>query len=78
TMDAVSGIMIEDQGPDYVLRAKTGWGVAPDPDVGWYVGSVVRAERPYFFALNLEVHGPDDVAARREVAHAILRSLDLL
>ncbi|MEM9665021.1 MAG: penicillin-binding transpeptidase domain-containing protein, partial [Bacteroidota bacterium] len=34
TMDAVSGIMIEDQGPDYVLRAKTGWGVAPDPDVG--------------------------------------------
>lgn len=74
TLDAVKGIMVEARGADYVLRAKTGW----DGAIGWYVGYVERAGRPYFFALNMELPHVEQAPLRQEIARTILRDLGLL
>lgn len=73
-VDLVEGIMVEDRGEGWELRAKTGWA----GDVGWYVGYVTREGRPYYFALNLVMERPEQEGARRGVARAILGDLGLL
>ena len=82
TIALVEGIMVEERGPGYVLRAKTGLAVGTPADVGWYVGYIVRetpdGERPYYFALQMDVERPDHIAARRGIARAILTDLGLL
>ncbi len=78
TVDAVEGILVEDEGPGYVLRAKTGWADWAPADIGWYVGYVVRGDRPYYFALNMDIEQPEQGAARRGIARAILDDLGLL
>ncbi len=74
TLEAVRGIMIEERGGDYVLRAKTGWA----GDIGWYVGYIERAEQYYFFALNINMDRMEQAASRKSIARSILRDLDLL
>lgn len=78
TLTLVKGIMVEETGDDYVLRAKTGWAEWTPVDVGWYVGYVEREEGTYFFALNMDIERSDQGAERRRIAHAILRDLGLL
>ncbi|MEM7033966.1 MAG: class D beta-lactamase, partial [Chloroflexota bacterium] len=38
SMDIVKDILIFEEGDDYILRAKTGWGQRFTPQVGWFVG----------------------------------------
>ena len=73
---AVLDMMLVEQTPDAVLRAKTGLTARVSPGVGWYVGLVARGQQTWYFALNLEVAKSDDaaIAARKSVALAILRS----
>lgn len=78
TVDAVEGMMVEDRGADYVLRAKTGWARWDPADIGWYVGYIVHQDRPYYFALNLDIEHRAQAAARRGVTRAILSDLGLL
>lgn len=78
TVDAVEGMLVEERGPGYVLRAKTGWADRRPVDIGWYVGYVVREGRPYYFALNMDIEQPEQGAARRGIARAILSDLGLL
>ena len=82
TMDLVEGIMVEERGPGYVLRAKTGLANGTPADIGWYVGYVVRedagGERPYYFALQMDVERSEQIRARRSIARAILKDLGLL
>lgn len=78
TMEAVEGIMVEDRGPGFVLHAKTGWADWEPVDVGWYVGYVVTRGRSYYFALNIDIERPEQGAARRRIARAILNDLGLL
>ncbi|MEM1096434.1 MAG: class D beta-lactamase [Bacteroidota bacterium] len=77
TLHLVKGIMVEERGANYVLRAKTGWATDPH-NVGWYVGYVVKHEQPYYFALNIDMTEMAQASARRDIAKAILRGLDLL
>ncbi|MBE9138252.1 class D beta-lactamase [Nodosilinea sp. LEGE 07088] len=77
----VKDIMIVEQTPDYTIRAKTGWVGFGEPDqeqIGWYVGYVEQADNVYFFATNIDILDEDDPAARLEVTHRCLETLQLL
>ncbi|MBE9168489.1 class D beta-lactamase [Pleurocapsales cyanobacterium LEGE 06147] len=78
TIDLVKDIMIVEQTPDYVLRAKTGWAVSVTPQVGWYVGYLEQNDNVYFFATNLDLVSKNDPAARLEVTRLCLQDLGLL
>ncbi|MDU0371806.1 class D beta-lactamase [Hymenobacter endophyticus] len=83
---AVQQILILKKTAEYTLYGKTGWRFrsARNPDNGWLVGWITRANgRRAFFALNIEPKpGPvnDDqfIASRRAVTEAVLRELKWL
>ncbi|MBC6696552.1 class D beta-lactamase [Hymenobacter sp. BT190] len=83
---AVKQLLILKKTPEYTLYGKTGWRFrsATNPDNGWLVGWVERADgRRAFFALNVEPQsGPVNdarfLASRRAVTEAILRELQWL
>ena len=53
-IDLLKSIMIDEQGENYTLRAKTGWAkVKNEAEYGWYVGYVENSKGVYFFATNL-------------------------
>lgn len=76
-MDAVEGIMLEERGEGYVVHAKTGWALG-EPGVGWYVGYVVRAEGPVYFALCMDMDRMEQAPQRAAIARAILAELGAL
>ncbi|WP_185816848.1 class D beta-lactamase [Hymenobacter metallilatus] len=83
---AVRQLLILKKTPEYTLYGKTGWRFrsARNPDNGWLVGWVERADgRRAFFALNIEPRpGPTNdeqfIASRRAVTEAVLRELKWL
>jgi beta-lactamase class D len=75
----VKDTLILEAGPDWILRAKTGWGARMDPQIGWWVGWVERPEGAVFFALNIDMpEGGGDAPKRLSIARAVLRSIDAL
>lgn len=72
----VKDIMLVEQTPEYTIRAKTGWALAPG--IGWYVGYVERNDNVYFFATNLDIRDQKDLPARAEVTRRCLKALILL
>jgi beta-lactamase class D len=78
TVDLVEGIMVEGRGSGHVLHGKSGWADGIPADIGWYVGYVVREDRTYYFALNIDIERAEQGSARREIARAILVDLGLL
>lgn len=81
SVDIVKKIMIDDQTPDYTIRAKTGWGNEQDKDIGWYVGWVEAGGKIYYFAnciQNSHPENPDFVQARKEITITILKSLNII
>lgn len=76
TLDLVKDIMVFEQTPEYVLRAKTGW-VRVAPQVGWFVGYLEQNKNVYFFATNIYIRKPNDPAARIEITRRSLRDLGL-
>ncbi len=80
TTEIVKDIMVADQGPGWVLRAKTGACRGSEPEgVVWYVGFVERTGDTFYFALNL---GGTDLATmtplRISKAREILTALHVL
>ena len=75
----VKDVMINEAGPDWILRAKTGWQARVEPNVGWWVGWVERPDGPVFFALNIDMpFGSKDVPKRTQIPREVLRSLGAL
>lgn len=80
---AVKQLLTLQKTPTYTLFGKTGWRFrsATNPDNGWLVGWLTRADgRTAFFALNVEPQpGPVDdarfMASRRAVTEAVLKEL---
>ncbi len=73
-------IMLEAEGDDWALYAKTGWGSDGDnPDIGWYVGWVEdrSGEQPqnWIFAFNMEMLDESSQAKRRKVVRSALALL---
>ena len=81
SMDIVKKIMIAEETPDYVLRAKTGWSEQDSLSIGWYVGYVQTKDNAYFFATCLQSANPDNTdfgGARIQITRAILKALKVL
>lgn len=65
-IDLLKSIMIDEQGKNYIIRAKTGWAVPKDAEHhGWYVGYVESSKGVYFFATNLIIESADELPLRR-------------
>ena len=75
----VKDVMIVQAGGDWILRAKTGWSIRTDPNIGWWVGWVERPNGPVFFALNIDMpNGRKDAPKRISIAKAILNNMGAL
>lgn len=71
--DLLRKLMIVEETPDHLLRAKTGWAQGISPQVGWYVGYVEAKGQVWFFAANMEIARPEDSALRQEITMQALR-----
>lgn len=69
----VKKIMIVDETPQYVIRAKTGWAMRIKPQIGWYVGYVETSEQVWFFATNVDIEKKSDAAYRKEITMDALK-----
>lgn len=79
SIDILKKIMIYEQTDKYTLRAKTGWGIRFENQVGWFVGYVEKGDDIYFFATNLESKEPEEgFKSRFEVSYNILRELGII
>lgn len=61
---------------DNKLYAKSGWGMDVEPQVGWYVGWVEKADgQVVAFALNMDMRKGDDVGLRKQLTLDVLDKL---
>ena len=68
-------IMIVEAGPNWILRAKTGW----EGRYGWWIGWVEWPTGPVFFALNIDTpHRWKDLYKREAIAREVLQSIQAL
>lgn len=78
TIDIVKNIMIYEQTENYIIRAKTGWGIRFENQIGWFIGYVEKDDDIYFFATNLESKKPEQgFISRVEITKNILNELGL-
>ncbi len=71
----VKDVMVNEAGPDWVLRAKTGW----TGKIGWWVGWVEWPSGPVFFAMNMDTPNRlGDLAKRQSITRGVLRSIRAL
>ena len=79
SIDIVKGIMIYEQNDNYTMRAKTGWAMRVDDQIGWFVGYVEKGSDVYFFAINLESKNPEEgFVSRKEITFKILKQLGII
>jgi beta-lactamase class D len=78
SMDVVKDIMAQDKGTDWVIRSKTGWVARVAPNIGWWVGWLERKGDVWFFACNIDMAGPEQAKARKDVVVAVLKGEGLL
>jgi beta-lactamase class D len=74
---SVREIVLLEQGHDWTLYGKTGWTTTPDPDIGWWVGWVVKDDDVYSFALNIDMQDKSDIGKRIELGKACLKALGI-
>lgn len=77
-IDIVKDISILEKTDKYILRAKTGWSDAYEPQVGWFVGYVERGNDVYFFAAEFDIKKDADAPKRAEITKSILRELKII
>ena len=81
SMDIVKNIMIADQTQDYTVRAKSGWSMQDNKDIGWYLGYLEKGDNVYYFANCIQTADPNNTnfaAARKDIVYEILDSLNLI
>lgn len=76
--EQVRDITLVERGEDWALHAKTGWTDAPDPEIGWWVGWVVKRGKVYSFALNIDILDDSDVKKRVQLGKESLSVLGVL
>jgi len=79
SMNIVKRVMIYEQTEKYILRAKTGWALRVEDQIGWFVGYVEKGTDVYFFATNLQSVEPEEgFVSRKEITFKILNELGIL
>lgn len=66
-------IMVVDEKPQYVIRAKTGWAMRKKNQHGWYVGYVETSGQVWFFATNIDIKRKSDATYRKEITMEALK-----
>jgi beta-lactamase class D len=74
----VRDILLLEQGDGWALYGKTGWLMAEQPNLGWWVGWVRKGERLYCFALNIDMPLAGDADKRAALGKAGLKALGIL
>ena len=59
------------------LYGKSGWSLAADPQIGWWVGWVERGDAIFAFALTIDMTSRADAGKREALARDLLRALDI-
>ncbi len=78
TYELLQQLMVVERTPQFVLRAKTGWGARAEPQIGWYIGSLETRGETTFFALNLTVKREADLQLRQRIVREALGAHGLL
>jgi beta-lactamase class D len=71
--EKLADIMINEKGPGYTIRAKTGWAARMEPQIGWFVGYVETAGDVWFFAMNIDIRTAADLPLRKELVLEALK-----
>ena len=74
----VRELVLQEQGDGWRLYAISGFDQVTETGVGWWVGWVVRDEKLYTFALNLDVNSKSDVTQQAKLGRASLAAMGLL
>ncbi|WP_263832646.1 class D beta-lactamase [Sulfurospirillum oryzae] len=78
-IDLLKTIMIDMQGENYIIRAKTGWATPEDGEHhGWYVGYVESSKGVYFFATNLPIPSSDELPLRKLMTVEALKNKGII
>ena len=81
-MKYVKNIMLQKSNSNYVLRAKTGWGIRDNQEIGWYIGYVEVGGNAYFFATrivsNLDSIPSSFSSSRKRITLEILKKLQYI
>jgi beta-lactamase class D len=78
-MDIVKQIMIYEETEEYIIRAKTGWALRVEGQVGWFVGYIEKGNDVYFFAINVQSKNPEEgFVSRKNITFKILKELEIL
>ena len=79
SMDIVKQIMIYEETEEYIIRAKTGWALRVEDQVGWFVGYIEKGNDVYFFAINVQSKNPEEgFVSRKDITFKILKELGIL
>lgn len=76
--EAVRDITLQEKGNNWALHAKTGWVTASNPDIGWWVGWIIKDGQIYAFALNMPILNESELPKRIELGKACLKVLGLI
>ena len=78
TYETLRALMLVQSGPDFAVRAKTGWSARTRPEIGWYIGYVEAADDVWLFALNITVRNAADLPLRQKLTLQALRAQGIL
>lgn len=81
TMNIVKEIMTFEETSSYTLKAKTGWGVQDNQDIGWFVGYLESNNNTYIFANCVQTNNPNNenfAKARIEITYKIITDLGII
>lgn len=79
SMNIAKQIMIYEENDEYTIRAKTGWAIRVEDQIGWFVGYVEKENNVYFFATNLQSKEPEDgFKSRTEITYKVLKALKII
>ncbi|QYJ85721.1 class D beta-lactamase [Shewanella mesophila] len=74
----VKTMMLNEANSDWVLRAKTGYGVRQNKKIGWWVGWIEKEDNTYFFAMNMDLDNTQELPYRQAIVRQALKNLGLM
>ncbi len=74
----VHRLMLAEEGQDWKLYGKTGWGDHGNRQIGWYVGFLRSGTAKRIFALNMDIHEDEDAEYRKVLSRKILKAEGLM